>query len=322
MYAFDMDKKLVVWNKEAERVTGFAREELSDYQGVLHKLFPNPIYRESRFESFEHAPPGRRDWEWEVSCKNGQVRTIAWYMNSERVPIPGWKYWGIGIDVTEHRLLERQLIEVSHSEQRRIGQELHDRLGQQLTGIAFISQYLASDLKEHKLEQSNQAVQLVNLVGDAIEQTRTLARSLVATTLASEGLIPALTDFAQETSDVFGIDCRFICEESVSLSDPSSVEHVYRIAKEAVTNAVKHADPKCITISLWLDNNWATLSIVDDGKGFDADQRGAGMGSSIMHYRAHHLGAELAVDSKVGEGTRISCTFDVERLTNSFEWSI
>ena len=211
-----------------------------------------------------------------------------------------------GMDVTESRRLEKAILDISAREEARIGQDLHDGLGQHLTGIAFMSKVLESNLSDRSLPEAKEAARIVERVNEAISKTRELSRGLLP--VSSGGLIPALERWANEVASVFGIDCEFTCEYPVLIRDENLATHLYRIAQEAVNNAVKHARPAHIAIRVEKSGDGMTMSITDDGAGLpeDASARG-GMGLRIMSYRARMIGAALDVSRNPEGGTTVLC---------------
>ena len=215
-------------------------------------------------------------------------------------------------EIGQRRRLEKEILEISEREQRRIGRELHDSLGQQLTGIAIISKVLERKLQRQSLEEAANAKEIAQLVNEAINQTRQLSRGLHPVSLDEEGLMSALQTLAATTQNIFGVACAFKCNNPVPVKDPSAAIHLYRIAQEAVTNAIRHGDTKQILLELSADHDGAALVIENDGRDFPAKlPRGRGMGLQVMSYRAEMIGGALDVQPRAGGGTRVTCTFSV-----------
>lgn len=308
MSAFDERGNIIVWNREAERVTGYASRQLVGNPHAMGILYPDPSYRARVVGEWTAQGADYRDQEWNFACKDGSVRTVSWFNISATFPIPGWASWGIGVDVTDRRKLERQVLEISAREQMRIGQDLHDRLGQHLTGIGFKSQVLAEDLQAKKVSEAATASTIVEMVSDAINQTRGLARGLYPVHLEADGLMTALQELAAQTQSLFEIRCRFVCEEPILIYDVSVATHLYRIAQEALNNAVRHGKPKSIEIALNGDGDDVELRIVDDGIGIDVGGNGKrGLGLSIMQYRARMIDGSLQIERINSGGTVVRC---------------
>lgn len=226
---------------------------------------------------------------------------------------------GIATDITEgkqseeHILrLERQIMEISERERERIGHELHDGLGQQLTGIAFLSKALSHKLDAQALPEAQEASQIVAMINQAVSETRQLARGLQPVEVEANGLMSALEGLANNVEALFHIKCGFHCSTPVLLHDRNSANHLYRIAQEAVNNAIKHGKAKHISIELAAPQGRIQLVVRDDGSGMDqlSSDNSPGMGLQIMRYRANLIGASLDIENGPDKGTRISVFFN------------
>lgn len=210
-------------------------------------------------------------------------------------------------EIAERRRLEREIIDAAEREQMRIGQELHDGLGQQLTAVAFLTEDLSARLAEQSLPEAASAARIGHLMGEAISHTRLLARGLAPVDLEADGLMAALEQLAVNARSLFGIDCDFRCDHPVLVHDNRVAINLFRIAQEAVTNAVKHSQARRIAIRLHGSDDRFVLCIEDDGIGLsdDAAARSAGMGLKTMRYRAKSMGATLAFDRSAGGGVAV-----------------
>ncbi|MGO8931175.1 MAG: PAS domain S-box protein [Limisphaerales bacterium] len=211
-------------------------------------------------------------------------------------------------DVTRHVELEREILAISEREQRRLGHDLHDDLCQQLAGIEFLSQRLARDVAARPAVKA-QAKQIAQMVQRAMTQTRELAQGLSPVRLEAEGLTDALRELAAGTRKVFGCNCRCRCDPPVLVSDHTVAVHLYRIAQEAVNNAIKHGKARRIEISLTANGSTVTLVVTDNGTGIPRKlPKRKGMGLRIMRYRAEVIGGMLLVEPVSGGGARVVCT--------------
>jgi len=212
-------------------------------------------------------------------------------------------------DITRRVELEREILAISEREQRRLGQDLHDDLCQQLAGIEFLSQRLASDLAARSAAGAPQAKEIAQMVQRAMTQTRELARGLSPVRLEAEGLADALRELAVGARKVFGCDCRFRCDPPVRVPDHDVAIHLYRIAQEAVSNAIKHGQARRIEIGLSAEGRSVTLAVKDSGLGIPRKlPRRKGMGLRIMRYRAEVINGALQVEPHPRGGTRVVCT--------------
>lgn len=211
-------------------------------------------------------------------------------------------------DISRRRQLERELLENSDRERRSFAQELHDGLGQQLGGIAYLSNVLRERLAERRAAEADAAAHIFDLVRKAIEDTRRMARGLSPIREEPEGLMEALRELAGQTSELSGIRCRLECPKPVLVPDVALAGHLYRIAQEAVHNAVKHARPRVIHVSLRNNKGRLLLVIADDGHGIGPlSPHRKGLGLRIMQYRAGLVRGVLEVVPRYPRGTEISC---------------
>ncbi len=211
-------------------------------------------------------------------------------------------------DMTERKRLEKEILEISDREQRRIGQDLHDGLCQQLAGIELMSQALEQKIAPRSKTDAARAGEIAGHVREAIRQTRLLARGLSPVTLESEGLMSALQELASNTEKIFQVDCRFECEPPVCVQDQAVVTHLFRITQEAVSNAIKHGKATRIVIRLSQQQGTILLVISDNGSGFAGTvSRDKGMGLRIMQSRAGMIGGTLTVEKNPEGGARICC---------------
>lgn len=215
---------------------------------------------------------------------------------------------GIIGDVTERKELEKEMLAISEREQRRIGQDLHDDLCQQLAGIEFLSRALQEQLKAQP--QAAKAGEIAKLIREAINYTRQLARGLAPVELAAEGLMRSLQALATRTSQLFKVACVFECQPALVVQDPIASTHLYRIAQEAVANSIKHGQATQIEIVLAARPEGGELTIHDNGKGLPSEAHfSTGMGLRIMRYRADIIVASFRIESRPSAGTTIVCVF-------------
>jgi PAS domain S-box-containing protein len=210
---------------------------------------------------------------------------------------------------TERRRLEGQILEITDREQARIGQELHDGLCQHLVSLAFDANSLNAALAGKSGPESAIASRIAHYLDEAITEARQLSRGLFPIRLEAEGLAPALEELAGGIRTRFGVDCCAKADGPVKVSSPATAIHLYRIAQEAVTNAIKHGHPKKIAIHLHADADQLQLEIEDDGSGLAAEAAtgSGGMGLHIMDYRARSVGGTLRIGRGGHGGTTICC---------------
>jgi PAS domain S-box-containing protein len=212
-------------------------------------------------------------------------------------------------DITERKRLEKEILEISDQERRRIGQDLHDGLCQHLAGIELMSQVLEQKLARRSKADSAKAGEIARHVREAISQTRSLARGLAPVTLESEGLSSALRELAAYTERMFRVSCSVDASELVPVRVAAVGTHLYRIAQEAVSNAIKHGKASHLVIQLSSAPQGTVLRVVDNGCGFTQPSPShRGMGLRIMQYRASMIGGSLSIENQPAAGTVVICS--------------
>jgi len=309
----DGDGNIVRFNRTCERSTGF---NANDVIGTpVWKLFARADEAARSREIFAQLKSGQEfnSYENHWRAATGEEHLIAWSNTILRDAQGQVEYIvATGIDITDWRQLEIELLNIEEKVQQRVGHDLHDDLCQRLAGIGIMSQVLEQQLNSRSKTMAGRAAEISQLVRDAISHTRALARGLSPVVMEAEGLTMALQQLAESTRNIFGTDCRFQSPEMVGVKDLSVATHLYRIAQEAVSNATRHGEATHIEISLSNANGQISLAIEDNGKGLpDAAVRRRGMGLRIMRYRASVIGGTLTVRKRKVGGTAVVCSVRV-----------
>jgi signal transduction histidine kinase len=211
-------------------------------------------------------------------------------------------------EMAERQRLESELLEISEREQRRIGQDLHDGLCQHLTGATLAGQVLEEKLAAQHLPEANDANKVVELVEEGINLSRKLAKGLHPVEMEADGLMLALEEYAATTSELFKVSCRFDCDLPVLIHDTATAGHLFRIAQEAVGNAIKHGRAKNISIRLDATEEATVLTVKDDGVGLpESLPKNHGMGLRIMAHRSGMIGGVFSAHRAGPGGTLIIC---------------
>jgi signal transduction histidine kinase len=212
--------------------------------------------------------------------------------------------------IEANRQLEQQILEVSEDERRRIGHDLHDHLGQHLTGISLLSEMVTQQLASGAKPDPAKIETITRLVSEAVGITRDIAKSLSPITLELEGLSSAIMELAETSSSLFGIRCVCDYDENDLGLDQTSSLHLFRVVQEAVNNSVRHGKAKNVRIGLTRSGSDVVLTIVDDGVGLSEKTTGnPGLGLRIMQHRARILNASLIAERASTEGgTVVTCT--------------
>ena len=223
----------------------------------------------------------------------------------------------LGLDVTERKTLEKLVIDTSEIERRNIGRDLHDSLGQELTGLSLLVESLVKGLDESLPDKTTLGRQILKLVRYSVSQVRAMSKGLDPVSMRGGGLESGLREMAQNVQRQSGIECRVICGGQVVVQDEAAATHLYRIAQEAVNNAVKHAEADHIEIMLSGGAEGLSLMVSDDGCGLGnlgAGKNNGGMGMRTMRYRANVLGGVLDVTAGEERGTRVTCRLPARNL--------
>ncbi len=217
---------------------------------------------------------------------------------------------GVILDLSEQQQLQREILEVPVREQRRIGQELHDGLGQQLTGLGMLATSLLNKASkpEHEL-----AGQLATGLQEAIAQVRALSRGLMPVDIDTDGFVSALQNLVTSIRAHSNVSVRLRISDRIEISDSFAAMHLYRLAQEAINNAIKHASADRIEVELELVDQRGHLTISDNGVGIpDLSAGNDGLGLRIMRQRCGMIDAELDINSSEESGTQIQCRFPVD----------
>jgi PAS domain S-box-containing protein len=300
------DPKVIYINPAFAQATGHTPEEVlgqplsalaatAKLHGCLKAGFPEGVPYVEVLTSYQ-TPHGERWREWRI----GPVKDPAGRVTHRLF---------ISRDVTERKRLEKEILEISDKERRRIGQDLHDGICQHLAGIELMSQALEKKLAPRSKAASARAGEIARHVREAIAQTRSLARGLSPTTLEHEGLEAALKELADTTSALFRVRCRVECSPSAHCLVPAAATHLYRIAQEATSNAIRHGRASEVLLQLACGNDVTRLSITDNGIGCPKElPRQRGMGLRIMQYRVGVMGGTLSIATPSTGGTIVTCS--------------
>lgn len=315
----DRQGRIIRFNRACEQIAGYSFEQVRGKPIWDLLQYAEEIDRfKAVFRELENGNATDNQFESHWMTRDGVDRLIAWSTTvlpaSAETPLC---IVASGIDVTERKHLEKTILEISAREQRRIGQDLHDGLGQHLTGIAFMAKVQEQKLAEKHMPEAADAAKIVRLVNDAISRARELSKGLAPVVFDAHGLMSALQLHAAEVEDLFGISCCFQCEPAVLIADGTVATHLYHIAQEATTNAIKHGRAENILVRLSEVDGRGMLVIRDDGEGLSEPPRNhAGMGLQIMKYRADMIGAVMEIRGERMKGTTVSCKFPINAKVN------
>ena len=303
------DHTIVNVNPKFEQMFGYAPGELL---GKPITIVNSPSERPAEDIAVEILGKLAQDGQWSGEIKNRKKDGSEFWC---RATVSGFqhsnhgKVWiSVHTNITDQKMAEQALLEISDHEQARIGQDLHDGLCQQLIGIAFASNTLSQKLAQRGIPEETDAQRISKMLDEAITQAHTTARGLFPVQLDAEGLTSALHELAESTRRQTRSDCWLDCPDPVHISTPNITTHLFRIALEAVNNAVKHGRPKQIVIRLTQNEELIELAVLDDGCGIpDPLPLNHGLGINIMAYRARTIGGRLRVFRRPEGGTAVTC---------------
>jgi len=314
-----IDKKGIIqsFNKAAEDMFGYRSEEVIGENVSI--LMPSPYqeehdqYLENYLETGEQKIIGIGR-EVRGQRKDGSIFPIELAVNEVKLG-DEIIFTGLIRDISKRRQLENEILKIAEDERRNLGQELHDHLGQMLSGIGLISRNLARKFKANGLPAADEVVEIADLIKEADIQARNLAHSFAHIELDNDGLKAAIQGLCKRFEKVSEIQCE--CEISDEfLNEEQNVSlHLYRITQEALNNAMNHGKAKNVTVRFEVNKNYFQLVVEDDGIGFPEEEKiDKGMGIKTMRYRAHTLGGNLGIKRTADEWTQIVCTVPVNSL--------
>jgi len=313
IFVMNIKGKIIEANQAYLNLFGLTKQELVNldiwkyvFINEARKEFVNKIHKEKNIVDYlVHVRKGRAviDCLVTISLKYGEDGNI-------------WGYQGIIRDITERKKLEKEVLETSERERFEIGLELHDSLGQLLTGIALKSKSIAQDLEKVLPTKAKDVQKLVNLSNEAIRKTKQIVSGLVPANFGKEGLLRSLEALAIETRNNYGIFCDISSNSCHVELDDTTITQLYRITQEAIINAVKHGNANRVIIALNKANGEIVLSIKDDGVGFAVNNKMfEGRGRRIMAYRARMVDAMLNIcKNEDDKGVNIICTLRDKKI--------
>lgn len=314
IFSVDMEGAITSWNPAAQKI--FGNTEAAMLGRDFKTLFPeNSLKTSGEFNS--KILRGKGIENCETTCINPDGRRIDLSLTFSPIFNPNHIHSGFAViarDITERRRLEKEVLEISDYEKRRIGQDLHDDLCQHLVGISMIGNLLYAELVRNGSKQAEDAKQITDMIRTAVEHARILAKGLSPLNIAQGGIMAALESLVANTEALFRIPCFLECNAPVHIQDAEIATQFYRIAQEALHNSVKHSQGTRAVIHLRTEGNSIVLTVSDDGVGtpeLKQPTAGGGLGMHTMHYRARIIGASLEITQNVEGGTDVTCRLPI-----------
>lgn len=307
---FDREGKILSSNKALRQLFGYGKEELKGESLNLLLLTPfNDGLEDRFFDSELRDGESMTGLSREIRGKNKKGVLFPIELTISKVDWGGKEiFTGIIRNLTARRNLERRIIESGQEERRKIGRDLHDGLGQMLTGTRMLAENLAKKLKIKGVEAARDVEEIAMMIQEADEFARTLARGLVQVDIEKKGLSVALQDLCNRTEKLTGVSCKFYDFEDAEVNDHNLALHLYRIAQEAINNAIRHGKPEKVHVRLSNNEHHTALSVVDDGLGFpEKKESNEGSGIEIMKHRARVMGGVFEITRTLDQLTQIRC---------------
>ena len=306
----DREAEILFTNPALDQMFGYAAGELIGRSARMLSARSDLAFRDLMAEVFGSVEERRESvFDLEGLCSDGSTRTLQGIFTAAVI---GDTPCVIGVmsDVSEHKRLQRELLQVESRVQHQVGSDLHDGVGQQLAGIAMMLKSLVRRLgNSDSRDLRSDVQQIVDLVNEALQNTRSLARGLAPVHSDREGLFVGFEELVQNAMDRYQVKVRLDLQlpEGMRIG-ADTASNLYRIAQEGVLNAARHSKASQISVRLGVDAGMAELLVKDDGRGFDPQKvnRG-GMGLRVMRFRAQMLGGYFSVESEPGSGTTLHC---------------
>ena len=295
--------KIIDINRSVCKFLGYSKDEIV---GTVSGDRVVSAQRDSYRIELENLIKNERfSGEYDIRKKDGSILKIE-----ARGAVFGDYAFAIGRDITERRQLEKEILEIEDKERQRIGQDLHDDFGQLLSALSFKCLALKLELENKPCQEADDAKEITAIVDDAKERVRLMSRGLMPVEIDRQGLMTALEELSEKTVSIFDTSCVFKCDNPVQISDETVNLHLYRIAQESITNAIKHGKSGNIEISLDKDYDKIIMKVKDDGSGIpDNYNQTNGTGIRIMNYRANLINAQLDIRSDNHKGTTVTCVY-------------
>lgn len=309
IFTIDRNERIENFNKAAETMFGYSEDAAKG--GMFASLLGEPYHsnedeRRKLYDSAHALQSKARPRELKARRKDG----AEFPAQVSVAPIESLGLYTFLVrDVSEQRALQEEIVRTAAAEQRRIGEELHDNVQQQLTGLGLLAEHLAESSPELDSKSVRHlASRLAKGISECNQDVRQLASGLVPVAIDAEGLMVALSELARRIGKESGIHCEFSCPAPVNIADDFTALHLYRIAQEAAHNAIRHAAASTITIQLERMGDSISIRIRDDGIGISEDDRlSGGLGLRLMEHRCGLIGGTLTIAGTLGGGTEIAC---------------
>ena len=307
-----VDGSIIFWNRGAEKIFGYSENEVIGKN--LSILIP-PFYPHEMPDILDSIIGGNEVDHYETLRQTKSGKTIKMSITASAIMDSDGEIAGVSIigrDITSRKKIEKEILNAGNNERERIGSDLHDSLGQQLTGISLKLKAFENSLDiKQDTSKIKEVKEITGLIIEALEQTKSISRGLISSTLQREGLHTALQELALTAEKMYRKRINCVVDESIDIADNIISMQLYYITREAVHNAIKHCKSKNIEIKLVREEDDYCLTVIDDGIGFRNKNR-SGLGLKIMNYRANIIDSKLIVYQAENGGTVVKCRVPVQ----------
>ena len=311
----DTDFRIVRFNDQCETVTGYTEAKVKG-ESIFERLVPPEEAEDVRsmltsLRTDADTPSHEHHW----LTRTGDRRLIRW-SNTRLDHENNSKYLiGTGVDITRRRQLEREVIAISDRERQRIGQDLHDLLASHLSGTAMMAQGVIQKLENGQPVRAGEVREISGLIKDASEQVRKLSHTLMPLDIHGDDLLEGLENLTRRRADMSGVTCTFEVHGPIPDFDTEVTTHLYRIAGEAVTNAIKHGNADRIDIRLRVESPHLFIEVRDDGVGISPEAlNDSTLGLNMMRYHAALIGGHFVIEAPDEGGTVVRCSLPLPQL--------
>jgi signal transduction histidine kinase len=302
-----------LWSEEVYRMLRVTRDTFEPrIEALVRLIHPDDLPRISGIVApLVGGRVSDESVDYRVVLADGTIRHMVSNVGHSTTDVHGRivQLFGILHDVTDRKRAEEAVLRIGEEERQRVAAELHDGVLQELAGTSYLAAAVLGELEREDHALAPKVARIKHAIEAMIDHTRTVALAMDPTVPGGSGLVSALRELTRTMASEHGVPCPFASPRPIAIDDPLTANHLYRIAQEAIRNAVRHARPTQVAVQLTEnDEGKLTLAVADDGCGLPSGTAHAtGIGLHVMRYRASVIGAELAIRPRSGGGTEVVC---------------